>query len=63
MTVVDDSSVLSVEPVIYSDFPFHDHIFNDRDKIIGYRSGGVLESLVFDFIADGLANVRNNTFL
>lgn len=46
MTVVVDAPTLQETSYAYSDISFSDHIFNDNDKIIGYRAEGRLDSLV-----------------
>ena len=62
MTTVADTPNLPATPFEYSDIPFPDHIFNDNDTIIGYRAGGRLDSLVFDFIDDDIATLGRVLF-
>ena len=62
MMTVAESPNLPSTPYKYSDILFPEHIFNDRDTIIGYQAGGELDSLVFDFIEDDVATLGRVLF-
>lgn len=64
LMIVADTPTLPATPFEYSDIPFPDHIFNEEnsDTIIGYRAGGRLDSLVFDFIEDDIATLGRVLF-
>ena len=63
MTMVAETPRLPGTPFEYSDIPFPDHIFNeDNTDTIGYRAGGRLDNLVFDFIEDDIATLGRVLF-